>query len=192
MTYADRLEAKDWTVQRIDHAPAREFIERWHYARGCSQTRVYTFGLHHHALADQLFGVTMWLPPTKNAAISVDREQWRQVLALSRMAVHPSVPKNACSFMLARSVRAIKRERRFVALVTYADESQGHEGGVYRAAGWTYAGRTKQAMPRWVDPKTGRQVATQATRTRTPEQMAALGYVNTGSFHKHKFILRLQ
>lgn len=106
------------------------------------------------------------------------------------MAVHPEVPKNACTFMLGAAVRHIRADRRFVALVTYADESQGHEGGVYRAAGWEYVGRNGP-YPRWVDPATGRQVATQSTKTRTRAQMLALGYVNSGSFHKHKYVRRL-
>lgn len=179
-----------WAVRPIEHAEALTFIEREHYARGASHTSVYRFGLVHVAAPTALFGVTLWLPPTRVAAESVNREHWRKVLALSRMAVVPGMPKNACSFMLGHSVRAIKRERRFVSLVTYADESQGHDGHVYRASGWTYVGRTR-ANPRWVDPRTGRQVASQATRTRTAAEMRALGYVRTGAFHKHKFVRHL-
>lgn len=134
-------------------------------------------------------GALLWLPPTKVAAQSVDPFRWRDVLALSRMAVHPSVPKNACSFLLARAIADIKRDRRWVWLLTYADESQGHEGGVYRASNWTYVGRTK-ANPRWVDIF-GRQVAKQSTRTRNRERMIALGYFPDGSHAKHKFVYPL-
>lgn len=184
------LIGKHWTVRPIEHAEALVFIEREHYAKGASLTSVYRFGLFHFLAPEHPFGVTLWLPPTKVAAQSVDRERWQRVLALSRMAAAPGVPKNACSFMLGHAVRAIRRDRRFVALVTYADESQGHDGHVYRAAGWTYVGRTG-ANPRWVDPSTGRQIASQATRTRTAAEMRALGYVRTGAFHKHKFVRHL-
>lgn len=179
-----------WSVRPVAHAEAVAFIEANHYAKGASKTSVYRFGMFHFLAPDVPLGVTLWLPPTKVAAQSVDPVRWRQVLALSRMAVAPGMPKNSCSFMLGRAVRAIRRDRRFVALVTYADESQGHDGHVYRASGWEYCGRTG-AQPRWVDPSTGRQVATQATKTRTAAQMAALGYARAGRFHKHKFIRRL-
>lgn len=185
------LVGAQWSVRPLPHAEAAAFIAANHYARGASKTSVYRFGLFHFLAPSAPLGVTLWLPPTKVAACSVDPVRWRQVLALSRMAVAPGVPKNACSFLLGRAVRAIRRDRRFVALVTYADESQGHDGHVYRAAGWTYCGRTG-SNPRWVDPRTGRQVATQATTTtRTADQMTALGYVRTGRFCKHKFIRRL-
>lgn len=177
-------------MRPVPAAEARPFIVEHHYARGTSTTAVYVFGLFPRAW-DLLAGVTWWLPPTRVAAESVAGPEWRRVLALSRMAVHPAAPKNACTFLLARSVRAIRQEKRFTALVTYADESQGHTGGVYRAAGWAYAGR-RPGSPRWVDPATGRQVATQATRTRTRAQMEALGYQRSGPFAKHKFILRLE
>lgn len=187
---SDRLRAEDWDVRRIEAAVARPFIHQFHYARGCSTTAVYTFGLFLRASPAWLAGVTWWLPPTRVAAESVNKEQWQKVLSLSRMAVFPMVPKNACSFMLARAVRHIRGDGRFVSLVTYADESQGHEGGVYRASGWTYVGR-RGPYPRWVDPVTGRQVATQATTTRTKAQMLALGYVCSGKYHKHKFVRHL-
>ncbi len=188
--YDDCIRADQWVVRRLDVGEARPFIEAHHYARGASRTAVYVFGMFHKLFPDVLAGVTWWLPPTRVAAESVDRERWRQVLALSRMAVLPAVAKNACSFLLARSVRVIRKDRRFVALVTYADESQGHTGHVYRAAGWCYRGRTSKNM-RWIDPTTGRQIAAQATKTRTAAQMLALGYERAGASHKHKFTLSL-
>lgn len=187
---SQRLRANEWVVRPIGFDLARPFIEQHHYARGASNTAVYLFGLF-HVWFDTLWGLTWWLPPTRVAAESVDRDRWTKVLALSRMAVAPGVVKNACTFMLARSVREIQADGRFVALVTYADESQGHTGGVYRAAGWEYVGRTGP-YPRWVDPESGKQVATQATTTRSVAEMKALGYVRTGKFFKHKFVRRLK
>lgn len=133
----------------------------------------------------KLMGVVQWLPPTRVAAESIDYARWRDVLALSRMAVAPEVPKNGCSFLLAKAIADIKKGRRWVWLLTYADESQGHEGHVYRASNWRYLGRTR-AAPRWVD-LFGRQVATQATTTRTRSQMEDLGYLLEGRYSKHKF-----
>lgn len=182
--------ATQWAVRRIGCAQGREFIRQHHYAKGCSNTAVYVFGLFHNYVPDLLVGVTWWLPPTKVAAQSVNLERWQKVLALSRMAVIPGAAKNACTFMLARAVRSIRGDRRFETLLTYADESQGHTGGVYRAANWTYLGRTKPTV-RWVDPKDGRQVAKKSTVSRTDAQMRQLGYVPTGAFAKHKFVLHL-
>lgn len=183
-----RLRASEWEVRPCPLTAAQEFIRQHHYARGGSNTCVYTHGLYRHD-SDELFGVVWWLPPTRVACESVDKERWKQVLSLTRMAVKPGVPKNACTFMLAKSVKIIRRDARFVALVTYADESQGHTGGVYRAANWEYVGRTGP-YPRWLDAA-GKQVAPKSTKNRTKAEMLALGHTKVGSFYKHKYVLRL-
>lgn len=184
--FEDRLRKADWYVADADLAAAQQMVREHHYARGGSNTAVYVHGLFRRA-DDALMGVAWWLPPTRVAAESVNREHWQRVLSLTRMVILPDVPKNAASFLLARSVRLIGTDGRFDSLVTYADESQGHTGGVYRSAGWRYVGRTGP-YPRWEAPD-GRQVAPKATINRTKAQMEALGHRKTGTFYKHKFVL---
>lgn len=164
-------------------------VAQHHYARGGSNTAVYMHGLYERA-TDRLVAVAWWLPPTRVACESVNKADWKRVLSLTRLVCLPDAPKNSPSFLLAHSVRLIRKEGRFVSLVTYADESQGHLGQIYRAANWTYVGRTGP-YPRWEDPKTGRQVACKATVNRIKARMEELGYVKTGSFHKHKYVLHL-
>lgn len=160
-----------------------------HYARGGSNTSVYMHGLYERS-TDRLLGVAWWLPPTRVACESVNKIEWKRVLSLTRLVCVPEAPKNAASFLLAHSVRLIRRDKRFVSLVTYADEGQGHTGQIYRAANWQYVGRTGP-YPQWRDPATGRQVACKATKNRVKAEMEALGYVRVGSFYKHKFVLHL-
>jgi len=187
-THPDALRGCDYEVRACSLLEAQDLVREYHYAKGGSNTACYTHGLYR--LADgELIGIVWWLPPTRVACESVDKEQWKKVLSLTRMVMRPGAPKNSCSFLLSRSVKAIKKEGRFVALVTYADESQGHTGGVYAASGWTYVGRTGP-YPRWED-ETGRQVACKATKNRTKAEMIALGHKQTGRFYKHKYILRL-
>lgn len=178
----------DFYVGPCDFHTAQTLVEQHHYARGGSNTFVYLHGLYAKH-DDQCVGVAWWLPPTRVACESVNRELWKQVLSLTRMVIIPGVPKNAASFLLARSVREIRRDGRFVSLVTYADESQGHLGGVYRAANWVYVGRTGP-YPRWLD-RDGKQVAPKSTKNRTKAAMEALGHRLVGKFYKHKFVLHL-
>jgi hypothetical protein len=136
-----------------------------------------------------MVGAALWMPPTKVCAQTVHPE-WRRVLALSRLAVAPGEPQNAASILIGESVRRIRREGKWKALVTFADESQGHTGTIYRATNWTYIGRTAPE-PRWEDAA-GRQVARKATRSRTKAEMQALGYKMVGRFSKHKFVITLR
>ena len=187
-TSALHLDKHAFFVAPCSLTQAQRMVVEYHYARGGSNTAVYTHGLFERATGS-LVGVAWWLPPTRVAAESVNREQWTRVLALTRLVCLPSAPKNSESFLLAHSVRLVRRDGRFVSLVTYADESQGHTGTIYRAAGWVYVGRTGPT-PRWIDA-TGRQVSPKATVTRTKAQMESLGCRLVGRYFKHKFVLHL-
>ena len=114
-------------------------------------------------------------------------ERWQGVLCLSRLVILPGVPRNACTFLLARSRRMIDR-RKWPCLVTYADEWRGHTGAIYRADNWTYEGRTQPERTYQVN---GRMVSRKAgDHTRTHAEMLALGAEMVGSFAKHKFVRR--
>jgi hypothetical protein len=185
--YEDRLRKADWTVRPVSIEAARPFIEAEHYAKGASNTATYLHGLFR--AEDTLFdnqcrGIAWWIPPTKGAAKATFPERWQGVLALSRLAIEPGVPKNACSFLLARSMRLIDREL-WPCLVTYADEWRGHVGTIYMASGWEPMGRTN---PERVYVLNGRMIARKAgPRTRTHAEMLAMGAECPGAFAKRKF-----
>jgi len=130
-------------------------------------------------------GAAWWLPPTRTAAESFDKANWRGVLSLSRLVVSPDVPKNAASFLIRHSMRLIDRTR-WPVLVTYADEWQGHSGTIYKAAGWTECGKSKTER-RYI--LNGRMVSRKAgPRTRTKQEMLDLGAKCVGSFCAVRFI----
>lgn len=180
------LRKSEWRVEEAPLADAQRIVAEHHYAGGGSNTRCYVHGLYARG-EKQPCGVAWWLPPTRVAAESVNKDQWKRVLSLTRLAIEPWVPTNAASFLVGRSIRLVRADGRFVSLVSYADESQGHLGQIYRATNWRYVGRVGP-YPRWID-QSGRQVAPKATTNRTKAQMEALGHRKVGSFYKHKFVM---
>jgi hypothetical protein len=189
MAIKQRLRKADWEVRAAPLKAGQEMVREYHYAKGGSNTCVYMHGLYNKE-DGLLYGVAWWLPPTRVACESVNKRSWKRVLSLTRLVILPTTPSNACSFLLARSVKLIKEDGRFVSLVTYADEAQQHTGAIYKAVNWTYVGRTGP-YPKWIDPASGRQVAVKATKNRTKQTMVDLGYERIGSFHKHKYVLHL-
>jgi hypothetical protein len=186
--YSGRLRKEDWEVRPISLEVASRLVRHFHYARGSSNTATYRHGLFLKGefWEENCKGVALWIPPTKSAALSTFPENWQGVLSLSRLVVVPDVPKNACTFLLARSVKMIDRAL-WPCLVTYADSWRGHTGGIYKAAGWNYAGRTGAEA---VYTISGRMVSRKAgPRTRTKLEMAELGATEEGKHWKHKFVL---
>lgn len=167
---------------------ARRLVERLHYARGASNTATYLHGLFRRGefWEDACLGVAWWIPPTKTAAEATYPTRWQGVLALSRLAIDPAVPKNACTFLLSRSRRLIPASD-WPCLVTYADEWRGHTGAIYRADNWEYLGLTAAEPTFTVN---GVMTARKAGgHTRTVSDMLALGAVHEGRHSKHKFRL---
>jgi hypothetical protein len=184
----NRLRKSDWTVRDVEISVARRMVEKYHYARGASNTAVYLHGLFKKGeiFQEQCCAVAWWIPPTRSAAKATFPQRWQGVLALSRLVVMPEVPKNACTFLLARS-RDLIDSAVWPCLVTYADDWRGHTGSIYKADNWQYVGKTKPERTYQID---GRMVARKAGgNTRTHAEMLALGAQMVGSFSKHKFVM---
>lgn len=182
----------DYTFEQIEHAEGAALIREHHYAKGCSKT-----GVMYAAKSKdgRLVAVAQWLPPTKVCAQSVlpDFDLWKRVTSLTRLVVVPGEPQNAASMLIAASLKWLPTLRteagqlKWLAAVTFADDSEGHTGSIYKATNWIYKGKTKP-YPRWVT-QDGAQVSTKAgPKTRTAEEMRALGYEISGHFWKHKFV----
>jgi hypothetical protein len=183
--YDGRLRKGEWSVRQISLAVCQDLVEKHHYSGGGSNTATYRHGLFRIDQPARIRGIAWWIPPTKAAAQATYPIDWQGVLALSRLAIDPDVPKNAATFLLARSRKLIDRKR-WPCLVTYADEWQGHDGLIYRLDGWQEMGRTSPEAT-WV--KDGRLIARKAgPNTRTKAEMEALGAEMIGYFSRIKFV----
>lgn len=187
--YSNRLRKEDWEVRPVALDVARGLVERLHYAKGASNTRTYLHGLFPKGafFDEECRGIAWWIPPTRSAAEATHPENWQGVLSLSRLCVCDDVPKNACTFLLSRSVKLIPASE-WPCLVTYADDWRGHTGTIYRACNWEYLGKTAPEATFTVD---GVMTARKAGgKTRTVGEMLALGAVHEGKHAKHKFVFR--
>lgn len=184
--YSNCLRKEDWVVRSLPISEARLIVEKYHYAKGAANTATALHGLYRRGewLGAPCYGVAWWIPPTRSAAAA----WWPdpdEVLCLSRLVIVPDTPKNAATFLLMRSVKLL--DPRWKCLLTYADTWQGHTGHIYRAAGWEHIGMTKPERTYLID---GVMVARKAgPRTRTHQEMLALGAEMIGSYARHRFRL---
>lgn len=182
------LRREHWLVRPVALQTAQRMVRQYHYAHGGSKTAVACFGLFHYLRSfwdTDCYGITWWIPPTRDAAIATYPANPEAVLSLSRMVIHPGAPRNAATFLLARSVKLL--DARWECLVTYADTWQHHTGSVYRAANWRYVGLTDAEQ---VYVLNGRAMSRKrGDHTFNHQQMLDQGFEAVGRFAKHKFIL---
>lgn len=189
MDYTGRIRRAAYEVRPVPHGDALGLVRAHHYAGNASKTGSYDHGLFDRATGN-LVGAAMWLPPVLQAAKSVWPRDPHRVLALSRLVVVPGVPKNAAGFLMARSIRLIRRAGRYDCLVTYADTWRGHDGTVYRATNWRDDGLTAP-RPVWLDAH-GRVVSYKmAGVNRNTRQMRDLGHTLVGKFPKRRYVMAL-
>ncbi len=82
--------------------------------------------------------ITYSLPPSQTS-VRYGGVTWE----MSRLFIEDRIPANGETWLIAQSVRYIRKNCPTVRmLVTYADPSVGHQGVIYRAANWTYDGHT--------------------------------------------------
>jgi hypothetical protein len=190
LSVGEHLYSEDWMVDTISLGQARDLVAQHHYARGSSNTATFRHGLFRRSEWPLVVsGAAIWIPPTRGAAEATLRQleiegDWRRVLSLSRFVISPEVPTNGASYLLGRSIRMIKQTSAWDVLVTYADERQGHTGGIYLATNWRYIGES--VADSWVID--GQQVTRKAgPKTRNREEMEALGATELPPVPKRKF-----
>ena len=178
-----KFRKKDYSVKRVSFSLSKQFIQKWHYAGTCGNASILKLGLFDKN--DQFCGVAIWNYP----AVGCSRYFGlgvKEVLALSRLAIHPSVPKNAASYLIGQSIRLIKKTYSWIKqLVTYADTRCGHTGTIYKATNWEYLGRTVPYYA-WIDSENKTVSCYSNGKKRNYKQMDAL-YQRIGPYTKHRF-----
>ena len=101
-----------------------------------------------------------------------------RVLELSRLWAPDGHAPTLLTEAIAYATRELRRHRPDVgALISYADPEHDHNGGIYRAASWTFLGRSSER--RRYTAADGKPVARRAfhsgKHTLSPAEVAALG-----------------
>jgi hypothetical protein len=178
-------------VRTVPFSICKIMIERYHYAKGGSNTATFRHGLFCNDDVIECLGVAWWIPPTKSSALANYPLNWKGVLSLHRLVIAPGVPKNAASFLICRSIALIKRDPRWEFLITYADEWQHHTGVIYKASNWVYLGKTAPTEETFVD-NNGRLVQRKAgPKTRTKAEMISAGFKPIGKWSRHRFGMKI-
>lgn len=122
----------DW----CSHEAAKFAVEHWHYSRRMPKSKLAKVGVWE---GDTFRGVIIFsVGATPEIGKPFGLRQ-TEVCELVRVALrHHTAP---VSRMLAVSVRMLKGSMPGLRLiVSFADTSHGHHGGIYQAAGWLYVG----------------------------------------------------
>ena len=171
------FELNSVNVGITDPSTANDFYNKYHYLKRGKG------GLHISAKLDnEIIACCTFSATTRKESAARLKVKPNEVLELSRFCIHPSYhKKNFASWLLARSCKLIPDIVSH--LIAFSDIGAGHEGTIYKAAGWQSDGKTKPSY--WYIDSDGmryhkKSVWDQAKRIKMSED----GYANRHGLYK--------
>ena len=132
-------QVRELVFKEITSDLASDFCETYHYigyGRG---------GTHHFGLFDgeELVGVFKLATVVRKEVAESLGFKHDEVCELDRLCLHPRYHKmNTASRFLSKAENALRKLRKYSALVAFADTTAGHNGGVYKGSNFEYLGKT--------------------------------------------------
>lgn len=124
-----------FSVRSIDNFQCKEWLLYKHYAKRIPSIE-YSFGIYD---TDLLVGIcTFGCPPrVMNDGECIFKEYRVKTLELNRLVINEGLKKNTLSFFVASCLKMLTKP---CCVVSYADFTFGHNGYIYQATNWIYAG----------------------------------------------------
>ncbi len=132
------LELKDTILRPISREVAKPFIEKFEWL-GTLGTMKFAYGLYF----GYKLGVALVFSKTTTwqAEVSICGEKYRdKVILLARGAAANWAPKNANSYAIAQTLKAVERDTDYRIILAYSDRRAGEVGTIYQALGWLFIG----------------------------------------------------
>jgi len=169
----------DWAT----HAAAKYAVERWHYSRTMPVGKSVKIGAWEDGKFIGVLIFSCGASPMLAHSIDVGQQECAELTRVA-MTEHAT----PVTRMISIAVKILKRHSPGLrVLVSFADTTQGHHGGIYQGGGWTYIGLSE---PKKVLMHRGRQIHNRAYQGRNKKA------VPKGAFWKqtpgkHKYAMGL-
>jgi hypothetical protein len=115
-------------------------VKRWHYSTTLPRFKLAHFGVWQRGtfVGAVIFGCGA--TPEIGKPFGVTASEATELVRVACGAIN----KTPISRIISICVKKLRRQfTRLRVIVSFADESQGHHGGIYQAMGWIYTGRSR-------------------------------------------------
>jgi hypothetical protein len=138
------ISPKQFKIVKISKGVAASVYLKHHYFGDKDFLALYSFGATY---TGNVWGaITYGIPNPHSIKGLYDKTNQHGVVEITRLAFKKGSPKNSCSYLIAQSIKALKKYYPVRLIITYADTAYNHTGAIYKAANFDYHGLT--------DPKT--------------------------------------
>jgi hypothetical protein len=136
-------------VAPCSHAAARHAVMRWHYSQAMPIGKLVTIGAWEN---DKYIGAVIFGRGASPALVAPYDLTQTEGCELVRVALTThTAPVTA---IVARAIRVLKATNPGLRLiVSFADPSQNHHGGIYQAGNWIFTGKTSASAEVYFEGK---------------------------------------
>lgn len=143
--------ALDLIVRLTNHETAMLAYRQWHYLKDTPFIAIRHYGVFFDGCC---VGCISYGPPTAKEMLGLyTRHTQNGVVEIKRLALSDICPKNSESRVIAISLRLLRRIEHVRLVITLADTSRGHNGGIYKASGFEYLGLSAKKTDFYLDGK---------------------------------------
>lgn len=132
---------REYQVLLCDRKEIVGFVEHWHYSKNVNGlTTDYCFKLldaDGNMIGAMIYGKIAMANVWKKYA-----QKESELIELKRLCCIDNTPKNTESFFIGHTLRWLKKNTEIKTVISYADMTYSHEGTIYKASNFTYAGMT--------------------------------------------------
>lgn len=128
----------DWAT----HEAAKYACENWHYSKCIPKSKLVKIGAWEN---EKFVGVVIFGYGATQGLGKPYGLEMNQCCELVRIALRKHF--HPVSKIMSLAIKFLIKENKGIRLiVSFADKTQGHHGGIYQATNWVYAGETSKAI----------------------------------------------
>jgi len=154
-----------------DRKAAEQLVLDYHYSKRLPSNVQGVFGLN-DANGDLVAAIFFSIPPTR----------WSEsVFELTRLVRKDGI-KVPLTYLISKATKELRRRKGADLIVSFADNTQGHHGGIYQASSWAFHEMRKPAHDgflidgKFVPRRTCNSNWRTSSRTDLPELLWLMGY----------------
>jgi hypothetical protein len=173
----------DWAT----HEAAKYACENWHYSKCIPKSKLVKVGAWEN---NKFIGVVLFGYGATSELGTPYRLQMNECCELVRIALtRHTVP---VSRIMRLAISFLKKTNPGIRLVvSFADSTQGHHGGIYQATNWFYTGKTASCVF-YRDPKGKLWHPRRASKTPNPQkQLVTKEWIEELQGGKHRYLMPL-
>ena len=137
------MSVKNYTITLCDRNEIKEFIETYHYSKNINGLKSnYCFKMldNNNLIGAMMYGQIGMAGVWKKY---VDTET--DLIELRRLCCIDDTPKNTESYFIGSTLRWLKKNTEIKKVISYADKTYGHSGGIYKASNFKHLGMTQKS-----------------------------------------------